>query len=322
MHAGAGGWCGSTGSPERSRPSSTIQLNRIDPKTDRVTRYRHNPNDPKSLPSNQLSSAVEEDGSGRLWFSANGEGLIRFDPETETFTSYRHDPANVSSLSDNTISSSGLLVSQDGALWVGTNNNGLNRFDPTTETFTRFNLTLDSAVPAQAAVSHLYEDSRGYIWGGLFSLSERKYTALFRLDPKTASVETYRHDPDDAHSFFPPRFIRVLHERAQEPGVLWIAAWGVLSRLDTRTGQFKHYWERNGLKDQILYGMLEDEEGRLWMSANGSLSMFDPDTETFRNYDFSDGLQASEFNDFFLFQEPTHGRDVLRGCQRHHRLFP
>ena len=59
-------------------------LRRLDPATGRIIRYRHDPNDPSSLSSNDIRSSGE-DKAGRFWV-ATSEGLDRFDRDTGKVT--------------------------------------------------------------------------------------------------------------------------------------------------------------------------------------------------------------------------------------------
>ena len=59
---------------------------------------------------------------------------------------------------------------------------------------------------------------------------------------------------------------------------------------------FRHFFEKDGLPNNVIYAIQEDQEGQLWISTNNGLSRFDPDRYTFRNYDYKDGLQSNEFN--------------------------
>ena len=63
-------------------------LLRFDPATGTFTSYRHDPDDPQSIPSDWLT-CLRFDQDGMLWIGTNyGGGLLRFDPATERFTSY------------------------------------------------------------------------------------------------------------------------------------------------------------------------------------------------------------------------------------------
>ena len=59
--------------------------------------------------------------------------------------------------------------------------------------------------------------------------------------------------------------------------------------------KFINYSTDDGLPDNNIQGMLEDDKGNIWISTNKGLSKFHPMLETFENFDISDGLQSNEF---------------------------
>ena len=65
---------------------------------------------------------------------------------------------------------------------------------------------------------------------------------------------------------------------------------------DQELGKFRAFSIDDGLADNMVLGILEDEHGFFWISTNTGLSRFDPETNTFNNYDASDGLPSPEFN--------------------------
>ena len=54
-----------------------------------------------------------------------------------------------------------------------------------------------------------------------------------------------------------------------------------LNRFDLNTKTFKHYTEKDGLPNNVVLGILEDDHGKLWLTTNNGLSQFDPLPETF-----------------------------------------
>jgi hypothetical protein len=52
----------------------------------------------------------------------------------------------------------------------------------------------------------------------------------------------------------------------------------------------------DGLPNEMIHAIIEDNNGNLWLSTNKGLSKFNPKTEEFRNYDADDGLQSNQFN--------------------------
>ena len=79
---------------------------------------------------------------------------------------------------------------------------------------------------------------------------------------------------------------------------LWVGTWGGgLNKLNLRGEPvFLHYREKDGLPNDIVYGILGDERGNLWVSTNRGLAFFNPGTGAFRVFNTQDGLQGDEFN--------------------------
>jgi ligand-binding sensor domain-containing protein len=79
--------------------------------------------------------------------------------------------------------------------------------------------------------------------------------------------------------------------------VLWIGtSGGGLARFDTRTGDVERITTKNGLPNDVVYGVLAENDGRLWMSTNKGIARYDRKIKAFRNFTVSDGLQSNEFN--------------------------
>ena len=70
--------------------TNTAGLNRLDRRTGRFTRYRHDSADPASL-SDPSVYGVSEDAQGRVWVGTQ-RGLNRLDADGRRFTRYLHDP--------------------------------------------------------------------------------------------------------------------------------------------------------------------------------------------------------------------------------------
>lgn len=101
-------------------------LDRFDPETESVIRYRHIPGNPNSLIENSVST-IHEDSSGNLWLGTTG-GLDKFDKKTETFTHY----TTKQGLPDNNVV--GILEDNKGNIWLSTGG-GIVKFNPEKETY-------------------------------------------------------------------------------------------------------------------------------------------------------------------------------------------
>lgn len=259
-------------------------LNRLDPVTKQFTYFVHDPNNPNSLCNNAVS-AIHEDHLGMFWIGTF-QGLDRFDPATKRFTHFIHDPNDPRSLSNNLIT----LIYEDryGVLWMGTYGGGLNRFDREKEQFTRF--VPDSKNP--------HSINGGYVWAVCEDSLARNIlwvaaNGLNRFDRDTERFTHFVHDPNKpnslSHDYVGPLLV-------DHSGTLWVGTLGGgLNRFDHDTEQFISFTTKDGLCDNQVCGILEDDRGRLWLSTGKGLSRFDPQTKIFRNYDVADGLASNEF---------------------------
>ncbi len=306
-------------------------LNVYDP-IQNVFEYYYRSGDSNSLSGNVIQ-AIHAAPDGMIWIGTFGQDLNRFDPVTETFTVYRHSPVNSNTLQNDTIWS--LLYDRTGTLWIGTST-GLDRLDVKTGRFQHFqNEAGNTNSLTRGEVYAIFEDTRGRLWvgtrfglnlfdrrtgtfqwftsvsGGVSGLSNSHITTiaedengtlwigtfgdgLTRLDPETGLVTSYLHNPEDPTSLG-NNSILSLHQDTH--GILWIGTFGGgLSRYDEFANTFENFTTRDGLPNNVVYGILEDKDGYLWLSTNYGLSRFDPKTGTFQNFTASDGLQGNEFS--------------------------
>ena len=117
---------------------------------------------------------------------------------------------------------------------------------------------------------------------------------LLRLDPGTGEITQFLHDPADM-STIGSNTVMCIYQDTN--GRLWVGTHGGgLSLYQPETDNFTHFTENEGLSNNVVYGILEDETGKLWLSTNFGLSRFDPANQSFRIFTASDGLQSNEFN--------------------------
>lgn len=118
------------------------------------------------------------------------------------------------------------------------------------------------------------------------------------------------NNPADRNSL-PTNSLKSLLTDPADGMVLWIGTDGNgLCRYDLRSNTFRHYTTRNGLPDDMVYGILVEEANtgndiNLWLSTNKGLVRFNPQTNSFRYFLKSDGLQENEFNTFAYGKAPN-----------------
>ncbi|HEX9658902.1 MAG TPA: two-component regulator propeller domain-containing protein, partial [Rhodothermales bacterium] len=273
-------WVGTTDESRRD------VLTALDRANGTARHYRHVPGDPSSRdPGN--ANPIFEDSRGNLWIG-NDTGIDLLDRSTDKFIHFRADPESPGAMPGVV---SAITEDRSGNLWFG-HTLGLAKMRP--DAFGKFEAYLsdpeDSTTVSPFGVTAIMEDLAGFIWAGANS-------GLSRVDPETGRATRYEHDPNDPTSLS-ARDVNALLERRRESGIIWIGTGGGgLNRLDVRTGEFRRFTERDGLANNVVYGILEDDLGRLWISTNHGLSRFDPETETFKNYGVEIGLQGLEFDE-------------------------
>jgi len=175
-------------------------------------------------------------------------------------------------LSDNLINC--VLQTRDGFIWVATMN-GLDRFDGTSfKNYTHD--PSDSLSLSENYVMCLLEDREGNLWVGTWG------GGLCLFDRTRERFIRFGHDSPDIHSLN-DSYISALCESRR--GAIWIGTTrGGLNRLDTRTMEFKHYFDCN------ITSICEDGSGMLWLGTWDSgpkahaLMSFDPEREVFRSF--------------------------------------
>lgn len=76
---------------------------------------------------------------------------------------------------------------------------------------------------------------------------------------------------------------------------MWVGTINGLNKIDRENGTIKKYYEKEGLPNNSVRGILQDNSGNIWLSTNRGLSKFDPKKETFKNYTKLDGIQGNEY---------------------------
>jgi signal transduction histidine kinase len=92
--------------------------------------------------------------------------------------------------------------------------------------------------------------------------------------------------------------VTAIHETKR--GTIWVGTdGGGLASIDKDGKQgwrVKRVTTDDGLVNQNVASLLEDDDGSLWVGTRHGLSRYDPATGRFHNYGLGDGLPSNEFN--------------------------
>jgi signal transduction histidine kinase/ligand-binding sensor domain-containing protein len=258
-------------------------LNRINKKNGKVTRFIADPNNTNGLSNNRVTSVIK-DNYDDLWFGTDG-GLCLYNRQSESFKTFTHKADNLNSLSSSQIVSLAYDTKLD-EIWVGTYGGGLTRFNPKESKFTHFKFSPnDSKTLSGNEVTSLLHDNEGYLWVGTLN-------GLNKIDVKSNSVQRFSHTSNDPGTI-DENGVYSLH---QSKNGLWIGTNTGLFFLKNNSNKFVKYTEKDGLPNDVIFGILEDKNERIWVSTNKGISNYEPSTFQFRNYNILDGIQGNVFN--------------------------
>ncbi len=258
------------------------------------------------------TNAVFQDRLGALWIGG-GDWLKKFDlPNTEKSTNYILDQDRIDFDYGSVVNK--LFEDSSGVLWALTRYK-IYRFNRETDSFSgyQFDARKDSEINNDPYVD-IYEDKQGVFWIATTD-------GLVRFDPKSEAFKRYRNNPQDTNSLS-HNAVRTVAPDPFEPNILWLGTkGGGLNRFDTNTETFSVQTEKEGLANNVIYGILSDDEGNLWMSTNNGISRFNPRNLTFKNFDKKDGLQDNEFNSCAFFKSKS-GELFFGGINGFNAFYP
>lgn len=255
---------------------------RFDRKNNLISRY---PESGKSL-SDRNISFIGESKDGNLMIGTQLGGLNIINQSEQTIFVYRNETGNHGSLSHNYVTS---VIEDGNNLWVSTYGGGLNKIDLKENSITHFKHEPENdASLGSNRIRTMLKSSDGNYWLGLDT------GGLNRFIPGEERFIRYKHVPEKNESIS-GNDVLVLFEDSNRR--LWAGTSGDgVNRFDIEKESFKRFRMSDGLPNETVYGILEDDSGNLWMSTNNGISRFNPLNNTFRNYDERDGYQGNEFN--------------------------
>ena len=247
-----------------------------------------------SLSHNSIS-AITQDHEGNYWFATWGLGINfmhkkhKNNPVFERFVDTGNAPDRIIS---NFVAA---IVSdkENNGMWVGTRS-GLDFLDLKSRSFRHILSTLPNAEALRLITGMTIDQSRR-LWVGTGN-------GLFCIDLPESDITnnkiSYKHyhfELNNPSSGIVEKINCILQTR---DGRLWFGSNGNgLYMLDEKQDKdvFVKYDVSNGLIDNVIYGMLEDDAGNIWMSTDKGLCAFNPGANHFKSFTIVDGLASNQF---------------------------
>jgi len=200
------------------------------------------------------------DSKNNVWVGYWGFGVARINPVTGKYHTWIKEPGNPKSISHNDV----WVIKEDrfGRIWIGTLGGGLN----------------------------LYEDKENGIYHHWLRAGDKKNN-LSSNNIFSICESGFRKHPQD-----------------ENITVLWIGTLEGLNKVVVKNKkgsdniydfdvEIESYSVKDGLRDNSVYSILEDNDGNLWLGTGTGISFFDVSKKTFTNFSSADGISGMMMND-------------------------
>ena len=199
-----------------------------------------------------------------------------------------------------------LFVSNN-ILWFA-NDGYLVRLQLSDNSYKKFKIPLQtrSHTNDQYEVNQILEDPNGNIW-----LATINGVILMNLNKGTWTI--YPLLNETLKGLSAKTVFSMCFDPLEPKKYIWLGTnGGGLARLNYITRQILHFTTKDGLPNNVIYGILTDDQGHLWMSTNKGISKLDVKKLQFTNFEEKDGLQSNEFNRY-AYCKLRDGRLVFGG---------
>ena len=241
------------------------------PETSHLQGFRHEPENPESLPSNSVYSIVAA-ADGELWVGTDGGGVGRFSPATGRFHALQ--PRSGQPMPERAAVMA-LMVDANGRLWIATRGAGLGLYQPASDHLRWLQHDpSDVRGLGHNSIWALVEDADRDVWIG-------SADGLHRYDPRRQQFAHFRHRPRDPESLSHDWVRGFSEDRA---GRLWVATHRGLNLWEPVHQRFAHFFPSQGDPARVasdhVRSILADSDV-LWAGTDTGLFRFDLATREF-----------------------------------------
>ncbi len=282
----------------------SVKQNGLDPGHLKTTHYTTN----QGLINNSVFVITEGTGN-EYWIGTDGAGINYFDlKKNKLFTVQAPDSiSNKINLS----SVYAILPTDDETIWVGTSGNGmykltLNKNKTPYQIRSYKQYLYDSKSTNSLSNNIVYaviKDDEEHLWIGT------RGGGINRFNIKTEEFQHYKFSHEGT-GYLSNDDILCLYKG--DDGSLWAGTSIGLNKLVSfKNGEavFMHFTEKEGMPNNTIHGILEDENNNIWVSTNKGLAKLVREKEHYRiiSYYAKDGLQNNEFSDGAFYYDKLSG---------------
>ena len=240
------------------------------------------------LPHNSVST-LAADNRGNLWIGTWGTGIAVMNLQQPG----RIIPLVVDAKHQPFLNFAGVLVYDpiNDGMWLGTND-GLFFYDLKRQQLIE---PFRGCLNVRGCIGSLITRDGKLLMGCVQGMVEINLKS--RIPGKgDFAVKYHQYKLDDPKSGV---IDKILSFCLAKDGKIWLGSngYGLYCYNYNKEGKtyVKSFTTNNGLANNTVKGIVEDNQGMLWIATDNGLSIFNPKTEAFSNYSRKDGLLSSQF---------------------------
>ena len=235
--------------------------------------------------------------SGDYWIKSDHKGYFKYNPVSGKLISYPqiNDDKSIGAKQP-------MLEDSKGNIWLAGLGGKFTRIHTATGSIDSFTINNMAAkpIPPKSICTALYEDKQGVCWIG----TPEGFVKINFSNSQKSSPQTqwFYNNSSNRNSLNYNHVSCFLDDPSAPNKYLWISTkGGGLNRLDKTTGDFFQLTAKDGLPDDVVYGILPDDAGNIWGSTNKGIFCLtaiknNSNNWVFYNFTKANGLQDDEFN--------------------------
>jgi signal transduction histidine kinase/streptogramin lyase len=228
------------------------------------------------FPEDIVGIATTTDRAGNVWCTAEAGDCYKYNPHNNSFQlSHLQYPGFIATWSIRELSTGDMGIGTSQGLWLKHTNDTFPMF--------QFKGSVADEGLGQTTVMHMVENKEG-LWLA-------SSIGLFLVDLQTGVKSFY----NNANSGLPYNELLFVH--IDSSGTFWLGSrGGGLIKWDKDKNTFQSFTTRNGLSNNVIYAVYEDDFGFLWLTSDFGLMRFEKATGICRTFLTEDGIPHEEFN--------------------------
>lgn len=236
--------------------------------------------------SDRFLVSISPGRGDHFWLAMRRGGYARLSPQGNT---YQLEAYKLPAGAYENVGTNDFVETANGDLWIASSGLGLWKWKQQENTFTSFTKQVgDSTSLSGNYLFYLLDDPSGFLWiasadGG-----------LCKMDKKMETFTCFTHEEQSPQSISSNMVLSVFIDQRKR---VWACTANGLNLL-TPEGGFIRFSKKEGLPNNVIYGMLEDANHQLWVSTDQGIARINYEAGRFevKSYSQNHGLLRQEFN--------------------------